>query len=129
ALLLLARALLGIALGGFWALAASLAMRLVSTPDVPKALSIIFGGVSVAMVAGAPLGSFFSDLIGWRGVFLGAAGLGVACLGWQLAVLPRMPADPPKATSGTWSVAKRPGVPAAMLAMFLIFAAQMTFFT
>lgn len=129
ALLIAARVLLGVAVGGFWALAASLAIRLVPQAAVPRALSIVFGGVSVAMVAGAPLGSYFSELVGWRGVFLGATGLGLLCWLWQLAALPSMPARPPGATSGIRAVARRPGVPAAMAALACIFGGNMAFFT
>ncbi len=57
-LLLLGRACLGLALGGFWAMSASLTMRLVPARMVPKALSVIFGAVSIALVIAAPLGSF-----------------------------------------------------------------------
>ena len=76
-LLLLGRACLGLALGGFWAMSASLTMRLVPMRVVPKALSIIFGAVSIALVIAAPLGSFLGGLIGWRNVFNGAAVMGV----------------------------------------------------
>lgn len=55
-LLLIGRACLG--LGGFWAMSASLTMRLVPPRTVPKALSVIFGAVSIALVIAAPLGSF-----------------------------------------------------------------------
>ncbi len=57
-LLLIGRACLGLALGGFWAMSASLTMRLVPPRTVPKALSVIFGAVSIALVIAAPLGSF-----------------------------------------------------------------------
>ena len=57
-LLLIGRACLGLALGGFWAMSASLTMRLVPARTVPKALSVIFGAVSIALVIAAPLGSF-----------------------------------------------------------------------
>ena len=40
-LLLIGRACLGLALGGFWAMSASLTMRLVPVRTVPKALSVI----------------------------------------------------------------------------------------
>ncbi|HFT4022873.1 TPA: MFS transporter, partial [Shigella flexneri 2a] len=49
-LLLIGRACLGLALGGFWAMSASLTMRLVPPRTVPKALSVIFGAVSIALV-------------------------------------------------------------------------------
>ncbi|MGN5897188.1 MFS transporter, partial [Klebsiella pneumoniae] len=90
-LLLLGRACLGLALGGFWAMSASLTMRLVPMRVVPKALSIIFGAVSIALVIAAPLGSFLGGLIGWRNVFNGAAVMGVLCTLWVLKALPSLP--------------------------------------
>lgn len=126
--LMLARVLLGVALGGFWALAASLAMRLVPSGAVPRALSIIFAGISVAMVVGAPLGSLLSGLIGWRGVFFGAAGLGTVCLVWQSLVLPPMPAGKSDGLWGPFRVMVRPGVVVAMAALFCVFTANMAFF-
>ena len=44
--LLIARVFLGIALAGFWAMAAALAARLVPATAVAKAMSLIFGGAS-----------------------------------------------------------------------------------
>ncbi len=58
AFLLLGRLLLGIAIGGFWAMSTATAMRLVPAAHVPKALAIIFSAVSVATVVAAPLGSY-----------------------------------------------------------------------
>lgn len=52
-MVLLARMLLGIALGGFWALAAATIMRLVAKRDVPKAMEILVAGVSAATVFAA----------------------------------------------------------------------------
>ncbi|HEX3984022.1 MAG TPA: MFS transporter, partial [Acidisoma sp.] len=57
-LLLFARVLLGIALGGFWSMATAVAIRLVPPPMVPRALSILFSGVSVATIVAVPLGSY-----------------------------------------------------------------------
>ncbi len=70
AFLLLGRLLLGVAIGGFWAMSTATAMRLVPAAHVPKALAIIFSAVSVATVVAAPLGSYLGELIGWRNVFI-----------------------------------------------------------
>jgi predicted MFS family arabinose efflux permease len=64
--LTIGRLLLGVAIGGFWAMSAAVAMRLVPSKDVPKALATIFGAVSVATVVAAPLGSYLGGLLGWR---------------------------------------------------------------
>jgi DHA1 family purine ribonucleoside efflux pump-like MFS transporter len=59
--LLLGRAS-GAGLGGFWAMSASLTMRLVPARTVPKALSVIFGAVSIALVIAAPLAASSAGL-------------------------------------------------------------------
>jgi len=51
------RALIGVVVGGFWSLSAAVAMRLVSSRDVPKALAIFNGGNALATVVAAPLGA------------------------------------------------------------------------
>lgn len=66
---MLGRALIGVAIGGFWSLSAATAMRLVPEPQVPRALAIVNGGNALATVIAAPLGSFVGGLIGWRGAF------------------------------------------------------------
>jgi DHA1 family purine ribonucleoside efflux pump-like MFS transporter len=128
-ILSIGRILLGVSLGGFWSISTSLAMRLVPESKVPKALSIIFSGVSIAMVLAPPLGSFFGEIVGWRGVFSGAAVLSVACLIWQARVLPPMSAPTESEGHGILAVARRPRVGMAMLAIFCGFAGQFAFFT
>lgn len=128
-LLLLGRACLGLALGGFWAMSASLTMRLVPMRVVPKALSIIFGAVSIALVIAAPLGSFLGGLIGWRNVFNGAAVMGVLCTLWVLKALPLLPGESASQQQNMFGLLKRPGVMAGMCAIFMAFAGQFAFFT
>ena len=128
-LLLLGRACLGLALGGFWAMSASLTMRLVPARTVPKALSVIFGAVSIALVIAAPLGSFLGGIIGWRNVFNGAAVMGVLCTIWVLKALPSLPGEPAHQKQNMFSLLQRPGVMAGMIAIFMSFAGQFAFFT
>ncbi|HDE1390377.1 TPA: purine ribonucleoside efflux pump NepI [Klebsiella pneumoniae] len=128
-LLLLGRACLGLALGGFWAMSASLTMRLVPMRVVPKALSIIIGAVSIALVIAAPLGSFLGGLIGWRNVFNGAAVMGVLCTLWVLKALPSLPGESASQQQNMFGLLKRPGVMAGMCAIFMAFAGQFAFFT
>jgi DHA1 family purine ribonucleoside efflux pump-like MFS transporter len=128
-LLLMGRAFLGLALGGFWAMSASLTMRLVPARTVPKALSVIFGAVSIALVIAAPLGSFLGGIIGWRNVFNAAAVMGVVCIFWVVKALPSLPGEPAHHKQNMFSLLKRPGVMAGMIAIFMSFAGQFAFFT
>ena len=127
--LLIGRVLVGIGLGGFWGMAAATAIRLVPKSSVPKALSIIFGAVSLATVAGAPLGSYLGAHFGWRTVFLITAALGLAALIWQAAVLPSMPAGKPAGLKTLLLVLKRPVIKRGMIATVFVFVGYATFFT
>jgi predicted MFS family arabinose efflux permease len=90
-MLLGARLLLGIGIGGFWSMMAAIAMRLVPGRLLPRALSIVFTGVSVATVSAAPVGAYLGDILGWRAVFGIAAAIGVATLLVQMVSLPSLP--------------------------------------
>lgn len=91
-MLLVGRALVGIALGGFWSLSAATAMRLVPAPSVPKALAIVNAGPALASTVAAPIGSFLGGLLGWRGAFLSFIPLAAAALIWLSIALPSLPA-------------------------------------
>ncbi|MCL7930956.1 MFS transporter [Halomonas llamarensis] len=90
-LLLAARVLVGLSIGGFWAVAGSIAPRLVPEAQVPKAMTMIFGGVAAASVMGVPLGTLLGDFSNWRVAF-GALGvlslLTAIALWWWLPPLP-----------------------------------------
>lgn len=57
----------------FWAIAGSIAPRLVPSDQVSRAMTIIFGGVAAASVLGVPLGTLLGDISNWRVAF-GALG-------------------------------------------------------
>nr|WP_113154551.1 MFS transporter [Nitratireductor sp. OM-1] len=88
--LLTGRVLLGIALGGFWAISAAVAMRLAPEALVPRALSMIVSGVAAATIVAAPLGSYVGEMWGWRSAFLLATVLGAITFVVQFATLPAM---------------------------------------
>lgn len=128
-LLLVGRVLLGIALGGFWTMAAAIVMRLVPDKDIPRALAILFSGVSAATIFAAPLGSYLGDTIGWRNVFLLVALLGVLVLAVQFVTLPRMQPRG-RATLGTLiAVINRPRMKFGLLMLVLIFTGHFALFT
>ena len=127
--LLAGRVMLGIAIGGFWTMATATAIRLVPAALVPRALSIIFTGVSAATVVAAPVGSFLGDVLGWRAVFLIGAGLGVIAFAAQVATLPRMAPSGATRLRTLVEVLARPGIGAGMLAVILVFAGHFALFT
>lgn len=86
--LLLARVLLGVTIGGFWSLAISMTARLVPASKLGVGLTIVNVGVSLATVAAVPLGTLLGELWGWRVVFLLAGAVGVVAIILQIVVLP-----------------------------------------
>jgi DHA1 family purine ribonucleoside efflux pump-like MFS transporter len=91
-------------------MSASLTMRLVPARTVPKALSVIFGAVSIALVIAAPLGSFLGGIIGWRNVFNGCRGDGPAVhLSGSGKRCRRLPGEPAHHKQNMFSLLKRHG--------------------
>ncbi|MCS3748448.1 MFS transporter [Xanthomonas sp. 3793] len=128
-LLMAARALLGITIGGFWALSTATVMRIMPEHAVPKALGIVYIGNAVATAFAAPLGSYLGAVIGWRGVFWGMAPLVVLAIAWQWRSLPSMPAQGASSLGDIAGLLKRRYVARAMLAVMLGFAGAFSAFT
>ncbi|MBQ1121067.1 MFS transporter [Streptomyces sp. B15] len=93
--LLIARVLVGIALGGVWALAAGLPVRLVPQHSRGTALAAVFGGIGIASVLAVPAGTMLGEVVGWRAAFGAAAALAVAVALALTLLLPALPAERP----------------------------------
>ncbi|WP_313457344.1 MFS transporter [Achromobacter sp.] len=127
--LLLMRVLLGIALGGFWSMAAAVAMRLVPAALLPRALSIIFSGIAVGTVVAVPLGSYLGGQFGWRSAFVAAAAVGVLTLAFQWFTLPRMAPRRPARLRTILDVLLRPGIALGMFGCILAHTGHFALFT
>ncbi|WP_433225751.1 MFS transporter [Microtetraspora malaysiensis] len=91
--MLAARVLTGVSIGGFWAFAAGLGLRLVPEGAVGRATSIILAGVSVASVLGVPVGTFISSFAGWRTAFISMGVLALALIPLLATTLPSLPGE------------------------------------
>lgn len=128
-IVLVMRILLGIALGGFWSMAAAVAMRLVPAKSVPRALSIIFSGIAVGTVVSIPLGSYLGGLYGWRSAFIAATAVGVLTLIFQLFTLPAMAPRKMMLTASVMDVLRRPGIAIGMTGCVVAHTGQYALFT
>ena len=90
--MLAARVLVGLCMGGIWAIAGGLASRLVPAQSLGLATSIIFGGVAAASVLGVPLGAQIGAFAGWRWSFGVMALFSGLVLALHLAVIRALPA-------------------------------------
>ncbi|WP_117191497.1 MFS transporter [Rhizobium terrae] len=128
-LLLVSRVLLGIGLGGFWAMAGALAMRLVPIDHLPRAMAIIFTGVSVATVTAAPLGAYIGSTLGWRAAFVIAGAVGILALLAQMVTVPSLPPAGHAGLGTMAAVLKRPKIRIGLFATLLIVAGHFAGFT
>ncbi|EKM8271301.1 MFS transporter [Salmonella enterica] len=124
------RAMIGIAIGGFWSMSAATAMRLVPEHQVTRALAIFNGGNALATVVAAPLGSYLGATIGWRGAFLCLVPVAVVAFIWQCICLPGIDAQTSRKSQGSvFHLFRRRMVAVGMLACGVFFMGQFTLFT
>ncbi|MFF4413439.1 MFS transporter [Streptosporangium sp. NPDC001559] len=128
-LLIVSRVLVGIAIGGFWAIAGGLAVRLVAPADVPRATAVIFGGVGAANVFGVPIGTVLGGLTNWRVAFGALSVLALVVLVALLAVLPPLTAARPVALRRLVGQFRNQGVRIGILATFLIVTGHFSAYT
>ncbi|AUM69256.1 MFS transporter [Pseudomonas fluorescens] len=126
---MVARALIGVAIGGFWSLSAATAMRLVPDDQVPQALAVVNGGNALATVIAAPLGSFLGAIIGWRGAFFCIVPVAAVALVWLLLRLPAMPSQAKQGSTNVFRLMTRAPVALGMLAVSTFFMGQFMLFT
>jgi predicted MFS family arabinose efflux permease len=127
--LLIGRVLLGIGVGGFWAVGGSLGPRLRPGHEGPWATSIIFSGVSVGTVAGLPAGALLGNLLGWRMAFIAAAAVAVLVTAALLIVLPSIPPEEGSGLRGVPSLLKLRVMQVGVVGTVLAFAGHFLGYT
>ncbi|MEJ5083830.1 MFS transporter [Ochrobactrum sp. MYb379] len=127
--LMIGRALLGICIGGFWALATAVIMRLVPAEDVPRALALMYGGQAIAAAFAAPVGSYLGSLFGWREVFWALTPIVAVNLVWHVIALPSLPAGEKQNFRAMFGLLKRPYFLRGLVACMLSWGSAFTMFT
>jgi predicted MFS family arabinose efflux permease len=127
--MMIARGLLGVALGGFWAIAGSLGVRLVGKKFIGAATSVIFAGMSVAAVIAVPLGSFISTFAGWREAFLAATILGAVVVLAQIFVVPKLIVDEAPSLRALPTLLRRPAVIIVLITVTLVYVGHYVSYT
>ncbi|KUY64984.1 MFS sugar transporter [Burkholderia cepacia] len=94
--LIVARILTGLAHGVFFSVGSIIATTLVPKEKAASAIATMFSGMTVAFVAGIPLGTFIGQHFGWRATFLIVALFGLVAFLGAVAFVPRgLPQTPP----------------------------------
>lgn len=129
AVLLAGRCLLGICVGGFWSLVPAVTLQLVPSRDLPRALSIVYAGVSVATIVSLPLSSYLGHLIGWRNVFVLASAMGGIMFVWQWRAMPALPARTGSSFRSMLALMRERWVVAGMGGIIFSYGGYHVFFT
>ncbi|MEO9168609.1 MAG: MFS transporter, partial [Aestuariivirga sp.] len=127
--LLASRFLLGIGLGGFWAMSMALAMRLVPGRLIPRAMSIIMAGVSLATVCAAPIGAWVGATLGWRYAFAIPGVLGVIAFIMQAVSIPALPPTTAASFATLAAVLRRPALRLCLGTILLVVTGHFAGFT
>lgn len=127
--LLAARVVFGVALGGFWAIGASLPQRIMAPHAVGRATSLVYLGVSIGIVIGVPAGTLIGQHLGWRAAFAVAAGAAFLALLFQWFVLPKTPGSSKLTAAHLMQLAARPATMTALGVTTLAIGAQFATYT
>ncbi|MGQ4484574.1 MFS transporter [Streptomyces sp. 372A] len=128
-LMLVARVLVGITIGGFWSIGAGLAGRLVRPASAGRATAVIFAAVPLGSVLGVPAGTLVGDLAGWRTAFAVMGLLSTGALVLMLLTLPALPPDGGTRPSVFVALLRGAGTRYALLMTFLIVMAHFATYT
>ncbi|MFE6662954.1 MFS transporter [Streptomyces sp. NPDC057697] len=128
-LILVARVMVGVTIGGFWSIGSGLAGRLVRPASAGRATAVIFSAVPLGSVLGVPAGTFLGGLAGWRTAFVVMGLLSVGVLALMLLVVPPLPPTRVTRASLLRTVLNRPGTLFALLLTFLVVPAHFATYT
>ena len=126
---LAARVLVGLVIGGFWSIGAGLAGRLVAAHRVARAAAVIFAAVPLGSVFGVPIGTLIGEVAGWRVAFWSLAGLTVAVLLALARTLPRLPPQQVTRLGVLGKLVRHRNVQIGLVGIFLIVLAHFGTYT
>ncbi|MFI6791908.1 MFS transporter [Nonomuraea sp. NPDC050383] len=89
--LMIGRVLAAFAHGAYFGVGSVVAAELVAPQKRASAIALMFTGLTLANVAGVPLGTWIGQGFGWRATFWLVVAIGVAGLAGVLALVPRRP--------------------------------------
>lgn len=127
--LLGARLLLALAAATFMPAASGYAATLGGSEQRGRALSIITSGLTLAIIAGVPLGVLVGNGFGWRAPFVGVAGLSAVSLLGILVWLPRQAPGDTVTLRERLALASRGDVLAVLATTVLTVAATFAIYT
>lgn len=110
----------------FWAITASLVMRVAPKDKKQQALALLALGSALAMILGLPLGRMIGQAVGWRTTFaiIGCIAFIVMLMIWKL--LPNLPSKNAGSLASLPILAKRPALIGLYIATAIIISGHFT---
>jgi DHA1 family inner membrane transport protein len=91
----------------YWSIALSTAGNITSEKEAPKAISIVFGGFTIASILGVPIAALMADLFNWQSSFILYAIINAISFAGILFFLPQGPISGKKETVSNLIILKR----------------------
>jgi DHA1 family inner membrane transport protein len=107
----------------------ALGITLVDEKRRARAIAVIFGGLTIALVIGVPLGTFLGNAFSWRVPFFAVAGLGALALVADAILLPRTPPPPAVPLRQQFRTLAHPRLLIALVTILLGFGGQILAYT
>ena len=127
--LAIARIVPALALPVFWGTASETAAQLAGPKRAGRAVSMVYLGISGAMLFGIPLGTVAGDAIGWRGAFWLLAALCLLVAALLQWAMPTMTADRRVRLSEQARILKNPFFVGNVALSVVVFTAMFTGYT
>ena len=128
-ILLIARMCIAVAHSLFWAITASLVMRVAPKNNKTQAIGMLAIGTSLATILGLPLGRLVGQLVGWRITFAIIAALALVVMVFIMRLLPNLPSKNAGSLSSLPILAKRPLLIGLYATTVIIVSAHFTAYT
>jgi len=93
AVFMVARIILGIGVGGFWAISIAAATSLVPKEHAARASSLVFSGISIGSVISVPAGAYLGSYFDWKASFIAASILSIVVFVIQFLLIPKIPIE------------------------------------
>jgi predicted MFS family arabinose efflux permease len=108
--LLASRVLLALTAGTFMPAATAFATAMHEPSQRGRAVALVYGGMTLAMVIGVPAGTLLAGAASWRATFLGVAALAAVAVVGVIVILPRLKGIGAVGLRQRLAVARRPEV-------------------
>lgn len=129
ALTLVARFIAGVSAGLLWALIAGYAARMVHESIKGRAIALAMVGTPLALSVGIPLGTWVSEIVGWRSCFLAISALTLLLAGWIMISVPDFSGQAAAKRQRLLDVLRLPGVRPILLVTLIFVLAHNILYT